>query len=153
MGSLKNRMTWWIGDTYVVIIKETPLSWISKVIKKILQSFSKEKKASFPNLIVSKPIKITLAHDAEGFFATNNQFQIISQGITRHEAIRNFCGEVIRHKKNSGYGAALSSLFKYARKLGADVLVTLDADGQHDANEIPNLLKPLSLLNIGLVRC
>lgn len=49
--------------------------------------------------------------------------------------------EVIRHKKNSGYGAAISSLFKHARELGADVLVTVDADGQHNANEIPNLLK------------
>lgn len=51
--------------------------------------------------------------------------------------------EVIRHKKNSGYGAAIASLFKQARELNADVLITLDADGQHDANEIPSLIKPV----------
>ena len=51
--------------------------------------------------------------------------------------------DVIKHERNSGYGAAIRSLFGRARELGADVLVTLDADGQHDANEIPNVLKPI----------
>lgn len=51
--------------------------------------------------------------------------------------------EVVRHSKNLGYGAALKSLFGRAHELGADVLVTLDADGQHDPFEIPILLKPI----------
>jgi glycosyltransferase involved in cell wall biosynthesis len=51
--------------------------------------------------------------------------------------------EVIKHEQNSGYGAAIKSLFEHARELGADVLVTLDADGQHDPKEVPNLLKPI----------
>jgi len=50
---------------------------------------------------------------------------------------------VIRHKQNGGYGAALQSLFKHAKKLKADVLVTLDSDGQHDPSEIPALVKPI----------
>jgi glycosyltransferase involved in cell wall biosynthesis len=50
---------------------------------------------------------------------------------------------VIRHEQNSGYGAALQSLFKKARELNADVLVTLDSDGQHDPAEIPRLVKPI----------
>lgn len=50
---------------------------------------------------------------------------------------------VIRHEKNLGYGAALQSLFVRARELKADVLVTLDADGQHDPAEIPRLVKPI----------
>ncbi len=50
---------------------------------------------------------------------------------------------VVRHERNLGYGAALQSLFKKARELGADVLVTLDSDGQHDASEIPSLVKPI----------
>ncbi|MCW3998715.1 MAG: glycosyltransferase family 2 protein [Candidatus Bathyarchaeota archaeon] len=50
---------------------------------------------------------------------------------------------VIRHYKNLGYGAALQSLFKRARDLKADVLVTLDSDGQHDPSEIPRLVKPI----------
>ena len=51
--------------------------------------------------------------------------------------------DVVQHEKNSGYGAALRSLFERAREFGADILVTLDADGQHDANEIPNVVKPI----------
>ena len=50
---------------------------------------------------------------------------------------------VVRHESNLGYGAALQSLFKRARELKADVLVTLDADGQHDPAEIPRLVKPI----------
>lgn len=51
--------------------------------------------------------------------------------------------EVIRHERNLGKGAALRSSFDWARKIGADVLVTLDADGQHDPNDIPRLVEPI----------
>ncbi|HTY74031.1 MAG TPA: glycosyltransferase family 2 protein [Candidatus Nanoarchaeia archaeon] len=50
---------------------------------------------------------------------------------------------VVRHEHNSGYGAALQSLFSRARELNADVLVTLDGDGQHNPAEIPQLVKPI----------
>jgi len=50
---------------------------------------------------------------------------------------------VIRHEKNLGKGAALRSLFKKALELGADVVVTLDADNQHDPNDIPKLIAPI----------
>jgi len=51
--------------------------------------------------------------------------------------------DVVKHERNLGYGAAIKSLFRRARELDADVLVTLDADGQHDPNEIPNVVKPV----------
>jgi glycosyltransferase involved in cell wall biosynthesis len=50
---------------------------------------------------------------------------------------------VVRHERNAGYGAAIQSLFKRAWALKADVLVTLDGDGQHDPAEIPRLVKPI----------
>lgn len=50
---------------------------------------------------------------------------------------------VIRHEKNLGYGAALRSVFQETRTMNADVLLTLDADGQHDPRDIPKLLQPL----------
>jgi len=50
---------------------------------------------------------------------------------------------VVRHDRNLGYGAALQSLFKQARELKADVLVTFDSDGQHDPAQIPLLVKPI----------
>ena len=51
--------------------------------------------------------------------------------------------EVIRNPSASGYGAALRILFKRAAELNPDIMVTMDADGQHDANEIPKLVKPV----------
>ena len=51
--------------------------------------------------------------------------------------------DVIRHKRNLGYGTAIRSLFSHALELEADVLVTLDADGQHNPREIPNVVQPI----------
>jgi len=51
--------------------------------------------------------------------------------------------EVIRHDKNLGYGAALKSLFKAAMKYSPDIVITLDADLQHDPSYIPKLIEPI----------
>jgi len=50
---------------------------------------------------------------------------------------------VVRHQKNMGYGAALHTLFYEARKRDPDVMVTLDADYQHNPDDIPRLIKPI----------
>jgi len=50
---------------------------------------------------------------------------------------------VIRHEKNLGYGAAIQKLFEKARAVNADLLLTIDADGQHAAEEIPRLIQPI----------
>ena len=65
-----------------------------------------------------------------------------SEDMTRKIA-ESLGAEVIVHSSNLGYGAALRDLLDWARRAGADVLVTLDADGQHDPNEIPSLISPI----------
>jgi glycosyltransferase involved in cell wall biosynthesis len=50
---------------------------------------------------------------------------------------------VIKSQKNKGKGAALQELFKFAKASNADVMITIDADGQFVADEIPLLLKPI----------
>jgi glycosyltransferase involved in cell wall biosynthesis len=55
----------------------------------------------------------------------------------------NLGAEIMVHKRNLGYGAALSELFDKAMETGADVLVTLDADGQHDPAFIPQLVSAI----------
>jgi len=50
---------------------------------------------------------------------------------------------VVTHDKNLGYGAAIRSLFLKSKELGVDVLVTFDADGQHNVNDIENVVKPI----------
>jgi glycosyltransferase involved in cell wall biosynthesis len=52
---------------------------------------------------------------------------------------------VVRHERNGGYGAALRTCFETARDLGADRMVIIDSDGQHDPKEIPQLLAPLKI--------
>ncbi|ASJ03594.1 glycosyl hydrolase [Thermococcus profundus] len=50
---------------------------------------------------------------------------------------------VIRHEVNRGKGAALRTGFKYALAGDYDVVVTIDADGQHNPDEIPRLVNPI----------
>lgn len=51
--------------------------------------------------------------------------------------------QLIRHCVNLGQGAALATGIEYALHNGADILVTFDADGQHDPKDIPALLAPI----------
>ena len=50
---------------------------------------------------------------------------------------------VVRNDKNRGKGYTLKRLFAKALELGADIVVALDADGQHDPRYIPKLIEPL----------
>ena len=59
--------------------------------------------------------------------------------------------EIISHKKNQGYGAAITTLFDYCRMQNADVMITLDGDGQHDPNQIPILLDTISQHSVDVV--
>ncbi len=49
--------------------------------------------------------------------------------------------EVVDHPQNRGKGAGLKTGFAYAIKNGYDLVVTLDADGQHLPREIPKFLE------------
>ena len=50
---------------------------------------------------------------------------------------------VIQHPQNKGKGAALQSLFDFARHSNADVIVTIDGDGQFLPEEIPKLTEDI----------
>jgi glycosyltransferase involved in cell wall biosynthesis len=50
---------------------------------------------------------------------------------------------VIKHERNMGKGEALRNLFKKAIELNADIVITLDGDGQHNPDEIPSLINTL----------
>jgi glycosyltransferase involved in cell wall biosynthesis len=47
---------------------------------------------------------------------------------------------VVSHKSNLGYDAALNSGFRKAAELESEIIVTLDADGQHDASLISKFI-------------
>lgn len=50
---------------------------------------------------------------------------------------------VVRHPENMGAGGATMTGIEAARRLGADAVVTIDADEQHDPQDIPALLQPV----------
>ncbi|MCZ6727842.1 MAG: glycosyltransferase family 2 protein [Acidobacteria bacterium] len=50
---------------------------------------------------------------------------------------------VLRHPFNLGYGAALQTGYKYALGRGMDLVVQLDADGQHDPADVARLIEPI----------
>lgn len=58
---------------------------------------------------------------------------------------------VISHKTNKGYGAAIISLFEYARDNNAEIMITFDGDGQHNPDQIPLLLDTLTQHNVDVV--
>ena len=51
--------------------------------------------------------------------------------------------KVIRHEKNGGYGAAIRTCFKTARQISADIMIIIDADGQHSPDDIPKLVSEM----------
>ena len=59
------------------------------------------------------------------------------------EIARKAGASVIARKKNGGYGAAHKTALAAARDMNANAFVFMDADGQHDANEIPVIVTPL----------
>lgn len=59
-------------------------------------------------------------------------------------AVATRCGaHVVSHPVNSGQGAALQTGYLVAERLGVDVVVTLDADGQHDPTQMTRLVEPI----------
>ncbi|MCS6977533.1 MAG: glycosyltransferase family 2 protein [Gemmatales bacterium] len=52
---------------------------------------------------------------------------------------------VLRHIVNLGQGAALQTGMDFALQNGAEVIVTFDADGQHDAADVDRLIEPILL--------
>ncbi len=55
----------------------------------------------------------------------------------KHKAI------VFSHSINKGVGAAFHSGVEQSLKMGADIMLSIDADGQFDVNDIPMLLQPI----------
>lgn len=58
---------------------------------------------------------------------------------------------VLSHPFNLGYGAALQTGYKYALGRGAETVVQMDADGQHDPEDVATLLEPIRAGQLDLV--
>ena len=58
---------------------------------------------------------------------------------------------VISHETNQGYGATIATLFDYGRKNNAEIMVTLDGDGQHSPDQVPDLINVILKHNVDVV--
>ena len=63
---------------------------------------------------------------------------IVTEAATRDPRI-----VLLRHEKNRGVGGAMTSGFRKALELGAQVIVKVDGDGQMDTTHMPELIAPL----------
>ncbi|MBI4744159.1 MAG: glycosyltransferase family 2 protein [Actinobacteria bacterium] len=58
---------------------------------------------------------------------------------------------VYNHRRNMGLGFALRSGFREALKKNFDIIITLDADGQHDPEDIEKLINRLHENNVDVI--
>lgn len=70
----------------------------------------------------------------------------ITSSLARSEG-----ASVITHRFNLGIGGALKTGFQACRSLGVDIIVQMDADGQHDPRDIPKLIGALLNENADMV--
>lgn len=78
---------------------------------------------------------------------------VVDDGSTDSTGViaRSAGAEVVRHDKNRGYDGAIESGFKRAQAIATDIVVTFDADGQHDPTLLPDIISPLASGQVELV--
>jgi len=71
---------------------------------------------------------------------------VVDDGSTDHTSkVAELAGAtLVRHAENKGYGSAIQSILREAKKRSTDILVILDADSQHNPEEIPSFIKAVS---------
>lgn len=70
---------------------------------------------------------------------------VVDDGSTdkTYEIAKNHSDYALRHIVNLGVGAATRTSLEAAKKLNCNIVVTIDADGQHDPKDIPRLIEPI----------
>ncbi len=84
----------------------------------------------------------TIREIVEGALAHVDRVLVISDGSTDDTVARlqGLPVEVLAHAENRGKGARLAEGLEHAFRQGADCVLTLDADGQHNPTQIPAFL-------------
>jgi glycosyltransferase involved in cell wall biosynthesis len=77
--------------------------------------------------------------------ARDRQVLVVDDGSTDATAtVAEAAGAtVVRHTENQGKTAAVATAFEHARRTGANVLVLIDGDSQHDPSDVDALIEPI----------
>ena len=70
---------------------------------------------------------------------------VVDDGSTDNTVViaREYGAHVVSHESNLGVGAAFHTGLREALKMGADVIVNIDADGQFNPQDIAKLIEPI----------
>lgn len=76
---------------------------------------------------------------------TSTEVVVVDDGSTDRtgELARAAGAHVVRHEKPRGVGAAFKSGIEKSGSLGADIIVTIDADGQFNPADIADVIRPI----------
>lgn len=88
-------------------------------------------------------VMLGIPRDIPGIHET--QVVVVDDGSTDRtgELARAHGAVVVRHDTPRGVGAAFRSGIQKSTELGADIIVTIDSDGQFNPSDIPTLLQPI----------
>lgn len=81
----------------------------------------------------------------EELLPLEHQIILVDDGSSDNtlEQVQDLPIHILSHMVNLGQGAALQTGMHYALSAGAEILVHFDADGQHQASDIPALIQPI----------
>lgn len=81
----------------------------------------------------------------DGLLARGHQVVVVDDGsrMPLLEVLQGAPVHLLRHVINLGQGAALQTGIRYALAHGAEIIVTFDADGQHQSTDIDALTAPI----------
>ena len=87
-----------------------------------------------------------IASVIEGVRRYADEIVVVNDGSTDRtgEIAREMGCAVVEHEKSMGLGKSLRDGIEKALELGAEIVITIDADGQHNPDDIPKFLETIN---------
>lgn len=115
----------------------------NKKIVVIIPALNEEKTLGFVIKDIKKVVKDAVIIVVDDGSRDNTVKVALEEGVTK----------VISHKRNRGLGVAFKTGINNALKIGADIIVSIDADGQFNPEDIPRLVRPILDEKADMVTC